>query len=589
MSELVTSHCPLRTDKIPNGWALVAVGDIAEDIQTGFSSGEHNSDGVGVPHLRPMNISPDGAIDLTDGRFVSCENPLRLRRGDVLFNNTNSPAWVGKTALIETDADMAFSNHMTRLRVHSGIEPVLVAKQLHFLCSSGYFLHQCTKHVNQASISRTFLAESTPLLLPPLAEQRRIAAKIDSLQFRSRKAREALSDVRPMLDQFRQSLLAAAFRGDLTADWRAAHPDIEPATELITRIRQERSQRREEAELAKYKAKDKQPPKSWQDRSRDSEAIDLSELPELPSTWCWVSMEELVEVQLGQRRAPEFARLKKYPYLRAANITWKGLDLSDVKSMGFRAPEPLFLQKGDVILNEASGSKGEVGKPAIWGDELESCCFQATVLRLRSRFPFFRPEWLFYNRLLGALRAEYAAKTPGIGIIHLTAKLMRKWPVPLAPVAEQDQVTQMVAIAIGQINDLDTSLSEAEAELAQLNQSILDKAFRGELVPQDPVDESAAILLKRIQQARAQQRKKRSNSKSTKKRAAMRLNVDEELKEWVSKTDEKPFTFDDLRRDISTDYDELRDAVYAMLDEKTEVEQVFDESIGAICFRRLLK
>ena len=80
-------------------------------------------------------------------------------------------------------------------------------------------------------------------------------AKIEALQERSRRAREALAEVGPLLEQFRQSVLAAAFRGDLTADWRAAHPNVEPASELLRRIHAERRRRWEQAELAKYEAK----------------------------------------------------------------------------------------------------------------------------------------------------------------------------------------------------------------------------------------------------------------------------------------------------------------------------------------------
>ncbi|MDA1052205.1 MAG: hypothetical protein O3C40_17240 [Planctomycetota bacterium] len=151
MRQLVVLHCPLGTHSVPGGWELVSIEDFVDDIQTGFASGEHNSDGIGIPHLRPMNISPRGEIDLTDGRFVNGDSLHRLRHGDVLFNNTNSPAWVGKTAMIEIDDELAFSNHMTRLRITTGVEPAFVAKQLHFLCSSGYFRHQRKKHVNQAS------------------------------------------------------------------------------------------------------------------------------------------------------------------------------------------------------------------------------------------------------------------------------------------------------------------------------------------------------------------------------------------------------------------------------------------------------
>ncbi len=82
------------------------------------------------------------------------------------------------------------------------------------------------------------------------------------MQERTRRAREALAEVGPLLEEFRQSVLAAAFRGDLTADWRAAHPNVEPASELLARIRAERRRRWEEAELAKYEAAGKKPPKN---------------------------------------------------------------------------------------------------------------------------------------------------------------------------------------------------------------------------------------------------------------------------------------------------------------------------------------
>ncbi len=77
------------------------------------------------------------------------------------------------------------------------------------------------------------------------------------------------------------------------------------------------------------------------------------------------------------------------PYLRSANVTWKGIDLSDVKEMNFDPSEAVEfqLEPGDLLLNEASGSPNEVGKPAIWNGELDGFCFQNTLLRVRSKGP----------------------------------------------------------------------------------------------------------------------------------------------------------------------------------------------------------
>src|SRR5690606_14916157 len=107
-------------------------------------------------------------------------------------------------------------------------------------------------------ISRKNLGD-LELPLPPLNEQRRIVDKIEALTARSRRAKEALDAVPALLDKLRQSILAAAFRGDLTKEWRAAHPDVEPASVLLERIRKERRARWEEAELAKLRAKGSPP------------------------------------------------------------------------------------------------------------------------------------------------------------------------------------------------------------------------------------------------------------------------------------------------------------------------------------------
>src|SRR5262249_38672362 len=113
------------------------------------------------------------------------------------------------------------------------------------------------------------------------AEQQRIVAKIEELTARSRAARAALSDLPTLLEQFRQSVLASAFRGDLTANWREKHPDAEPASLLLNRIRAER----------RIQWGAKYPKKKYV----EPDPVDDSDLPELPDGWCWVRAEEVVD------------------------------------------------------------------------------------------------------------------------------------------------------------------------------------------------------------------------------------------------------------------------------------------------------
>ena len=96
-------------------------------------------------------------------------------------------------------------------------------------------------------------------------------------------------------------------------------------------------------------------------------------------------MLDVADVQLGRQRSPDnHYGPNMRPYLRSGDVTWSGLDLRDVKEMHFSPEEArkFELKTGDIVLNEASGSPSEVGKPAIWREEIPGCCFQNTLLRL---------------------------------------------------------------------------------------------------------------------------------------------------------------------------------------------------------------
>jgi type I restriction enzyme S subunit len=126
-------------NECPSGWIDTVVGEVIDSLESGFSCSKHNSQGIGIPHLRPMNVSPDGEITLDHTRYIpSNSGTSRLADKDVLFTNTSSTLWVGKTAVVREPGDWAFSNHMTRLRASEGLVPEFLAQQLHYLCLSGY-------------------------------------------------------------------------------------------------------------------------------------------------------------------------------------------------------------------------------------------------------------------------------------------------------------------------------------------------------------------------------------------------------------------------------------------------------------------
>ena len=176
--------------------------DIAVEVRAGFSSGQSSVDTVGVPHVRPMNISengkfvPEGMKRISEEEFKGRED-YGLDIGDVLFNNTNSVELIGKTCLIESPLRGGFSNHMTRIRVHRDrCVPHFLALLLHSAWRKGQFTQRATRWVGQAGINAKSLSEFE-VPMPPLEVQKEIVTEIEDYQKVINGARAVLDHYRP--------------------------------------------------------------------------------------------------------------------------------------------------------------------------------------------------------------------------------------------------------------------------------------------------------------------------------------------------------------------------------------------------------
>lgn len=342
------------------------------------------------------------------------------------------------------------------------------------------------------------------LVLPPFTEQTRIVAKLEELLSDLDAGVAELKAAQKKMAQYRQSLLKAAVEGALTADWRAKHQHAETGAQLLERILVERRARWEAKQLAKFKEQGKAPPKDWKAKYAEPVQPDTTELPALPVGWVWASVEQLGHVQLGRQRSPDkVGGANPTPYIRAANITEAGVDLTDVLEMDFSEDErkSFQLHVGDVLLTEASGSAEHVGRPAIWKHPSGAYCFQNTVLRFTPHG--ISSEFSFYSFLAMQKLGVFRKLSGGVGINHLSAGKFSKLPVPLPPLAEQMALVELVeqgfAAVANQESVIVVSLKQSTAQ--RLN--ILRAAFTGQLVPQDPNDEPASALLARIRAERA--------------------------------------------------------------------------------------
>lgn len=176
-------------------WPAVPLERIALDIQTGFARQPRN-DGTTVPQLRTNNVSPEGRIDLALVKSVPAGKReverYSLRPGDILFNNTNSPALVGKTALFDVEGrPYLFSNHMTRVRIDQEIaEPRFVARYMFWVWKTGGFRRMVTQWVNQAAINKRLLCR-LEIPLPAKSEQNLIAEALEEADALLKKRTEA--------------------------------------------------------------------------------------------------------------------------------------------------------------------------------------------------------------------------------------------------------------------------------------------------------------------------------------------------------------------------------------------------------------
>ena len=235
----------------------------------------------------------------------------------------------------------------------------------------------------------------------------------------------------------------------------------------------------------------------------------------LPPHWDLTTIGEAADVQLGRQRSPQHHTGKQMrPYLRAANVTWDGISLCDVKEMNFNDGEfeRYRLEPGDLLLNEASGTPSEVGKPAIWDGQVEDCCFQNTLLRLRPRG--LDLGYLYWYCYFSALTGRFGDAGRGVNILHLGKRGLSRFPIPVAPCSEQSRIANDISNQFDQIRSMQQSVENAQNRVAVLRRSVLAEAFAGRLVPQDPGDEPASVLLERIAASRRAKPKRRRRARA---------------------------------------------------------------------------
>jgi type I restriction enzyme S subunit len=507
-----------------NDWKTTKLSLVVKEIKPGYPSGKHNTSGQGVMHFRPYNISTNGGVDVSQKKYAPLKsNEYYLESGDIIFNNTNSPKLLGKTCHISHTDNWTYSNHMTRIRVKDNIDSKYISLYLHLLFYSGFYQAHCANHVNQASISSTFLKKNLDIPLAALPEQRAIVIKIEQLFSELDNGIANLKAAQNKLHIYRQAVLKKAFEGELTKQWREQQSDLPTADELLEQIKQER-QRHYAQQLADWEqavvvwevggkeGKKPSKPRKTKEFFPLSKRV-LSEITDLPVIWKSYKLGDVVD-QITD--GPFGSNLKTSDYVTEGI---RVIRLENIKSLYFDDTKKSFITKEKYeTLKKHSVFPGDVIFSSFISEQTKVACVPSTIDVAVNKADCFR---IHCGKTLDHKFVEYYLSTRKtynqlVSLVHgatrprINTTQLKEIIFPLCSFEEQTQIVQQIESRLSVCDNLSATIKQSLEQAEALRQSILKKAFEGRLLSVAEMDacraerdwEPAAQLLARIQQER---------------------------------------------------------------------------------------
>ena len=511
---------------LPKSWCLKPIVELlscnsnGRPFQQGWSPQCEN---------HPADVNSWGVLKTTaiqDGNFLDFENKklpenvdprphLEVLAGDILMTCAGPRNRCGIVSFVKkTRSKLLMSGKMYRFRPDIRL---LNAKYLEAFIRSydaQLAIDSMKTGISDSGLNLTH-GRFSELLVPfaPLNEQKRIVTKIEELFSELDSGIASLKTAQEKLKVYRQAVLKHAFEGKLTAQWREENKDkLEAPEQLLARIQQERETRYQEqlAEWEKAVEKWEESGKEGKKPSKPKALIAINELsleiskhlPKLPKTWFWNKLAHITTgVEYGT--SAKSAESGQVPVIRMGNMQNGKIDWTDlVYTSDKEEIEKYTLATNDVLFNRTN-SPELVGKTAKYKGE-QPALFAGYLIRVNQIESIALADYVNYF-LNSHIAKQYgnSVKTDGVNQSNINGEKLQNYPFPFCSISEQavivDMLEEKLSLTDASIHDIELQLAKAEI----LRQSILKKAFSGQLVPQDPNDEPASELLARIQAEKA--------------------------------------------------------------------------------------
>lgn len=485
------------TNDLPEGWALAQARDLF-NVVNGFAFKPSHWKEHGLPIIRIQNLNN------VDASFNYCPDQIPqkylVKNGDLLFAWSGTPGtsfgahiWQGGNAWLNQHIfrvefnDKFLDKRFARLAINHNLNEYIAQAQ------GGVGLAHITKRKFEASF----------LQIPPLAEQKRIVTKVEQLLARVNAARERLAKVPEILKRFRQSVLAAACSGRLTADWRNGVARVEPGRALLKRILGH-------GEIVKVPT--------------DEDPVELAKIPE---EWAWSRCEYLCEPE----RIITYGVIKLGPpvgkgvrTLRSSNVRWLFIDERHIKRISpkIAAGYSRTFLKGGEILVTVRGTLGGVSvvRPHLAGANISR---EVAMVPLQHKLD---PQFFCYAIASTWSQNWLSEVTKGVAYTGINIRDLKRLPLPVPSLTEQREIVRRVGALFQLADAIERRVTAATVQAEKLTQSILAKAFRGELVPTEAElarregrsCESASAFLAKIEAQRKDVKPQRKRGRSRHRR-----------------------------------------------------------------------